>query len=72
MEGSHSPFGFIYQICKDTGWSVRYVMWKIPYPELLLMQLDAPHYVDKDIKKKESGQSALNFFQTQLKNGKNG
>ena len=46
IEGSHSPFGLIYQIAKDTGWSIEYVM-KIPYSTLTMMLADAPRYVRK-------------------------
>jgi hypothetical protein len=73
MEGSHSPFGFIWQIATHTGWSVRHILWKIPYPTLLMMMNDAPHYVNadelkrqKNNRKKTKGQNALNFFQTKL------
>lgn len=44
MEGSHSPFGLIYQIAKDTGWSVEYILG-LPYVTLVLMMADAPRYV---------------------------
>ncbi|WP_459188663.1 hypothetical protein ACGE0T_00740 [Parabacteroides sp. APC149_11_2_Y6] len=44
VEGSHSPFGLIYQIAKDTGWSMEYIK-KIPYPTLVMMLADAPRYV---------------------------
>lgn len=44
VEGSHSPFGLIYQIAKDTGWSVEYIL-KLPYVTLVLMMADAPRYV---------------------------
>ena len=73
MEGSHSPFGFIWQIASETGWSHHRILWKIPYPTLLLMLNDAPHYVNeekksktKNVQRKEKGQSALDFFQTRL------
>lgn len=43
-EGSHSPFGMIYQIARDAGWSVEYVL-KQPYARLMMMLQDAPRYV---------------------------
>lgn len=46
IEGSHSPFGLIYQIAKDTGWTIEYIM-KIPYATLIMMLSDAPRYVRK-------------------------
>ncbi len=74
MEGSHSPFGFIWQIASETGWSHHRILWKIPYPVLLLMLSDAPRYVTGDKQKKRpgnnkvktKGQNALDFFQTRL------
>ncbi|MCC8143840.1 MAG: hypothetical protein LUD02_02625 [Tannerellaceae bacterium] len=46
MEGSHSHFGLIYQIAKDTGWSVEYIMG-LPYAMLVTMLADAPRYISK-------------------------
>lgn len=34
----------IYQIAKDTGWSVEYIL-RLPYPLLVMMLSDAPRYV---------------------------
>ncbi|WP_230201960.1 hypothetical protein [Bacteroides neonati] len=71
MEGSHSPFGMLWQIASATGWSLHHLLWKVNYPTLLLMAADAPRYVKK--KKEEEGQgtrqrgSSLAFFQTKLK-----
>jgi hypothetical protein len=45
MEGSHSPFGFIWQVASETGWSIRHILWKAPYALLLLMMSDTPHYL---------------------------
>jgi len=79
MEGSHSPFGFIWQIASQTGWSVHDILWKVPYPTLLMMMSDAPRYLTaeelkrqkvkgKGLKVKNEGQNALGFFQTRLSN----
>ena len=46
MEGSHSPFGFVMQIASQTGWSIKYITWQVPYASLLLMMMDMPHWVD--------------------------
>lgn len=46
VEGSHSPFGLIYQIAKDTGWSMKYIR-TLPYTTLVMMLSDAPRYVSK-------------------------
>jgi hypothetical protein len=52
-EGSHSLFGFIWQIASATGWSVKYILWGINLQTLQMMLYDAPHYVsDKKAGKK--------------------
>ncbi len=70
MEGSHSPFGVIWQIATETGWSKDYIMWKINYQTLMMMMADAVRYV-KDGKKNNKGRSgrgsALGYFQSRLK-----
>jgi hypothetical protein len=75
MEGSHSPFGFIWQIATQTGWSVYRILWQTPYPTLLLMMSDAPHYVSEEEQKqknakisKQKMKKSLEFFQTRLSN----
>lgn len=76
-EGSHSPFGFIWQIANATGWSVRYIMWGVNYQTLLMMLADAPRYVDEGASPVPSGRkgegkeisqkkSVIDFFQSQL------
>jgi hypothetical protein len=80
MEASHSPFGFIWQIASQTGWSVHRILWQIPYPALLMMICDAPRHVSADelkrrkrkqgkpVSSKKEGMGALDFFQTRLNN----
>jgi hypothetical protein len=46
MEPTHSPFGLVGQIARDTGWSVSYIMRGVNYPTLIMMWNDVPHYVD--------------------------
>jgi len=80
MEASHSPFGFVWQIASQTGWSVSYILWRVPYPTLLMMIYDAPRYMKADeIRRlsrkgktgtKVSGQNSLEYFQTKLNNEK--
>ena len=41
-EGSHSPFGFVWQIASATGWSVDYILNKVNYQTLIMMLSDAP------------------------------
>lgn len=63
MEGSHSPFGLMWQVASATGWSIHYITRRISYPMLLLMVADAPRLVKEKNKKKGS---AISLFQTML------
>lgn len=45
METSHSPFGLIGQIARDTGWSIRYILHGVNYPTLMLMWRDCPRHI---------------------------
>lgn len=65
--GSHSPFGFIWQVCSATGWTVDYVLWGVSYPVLILMISDAPHYEKKPQRTdEEEGEDIAGFFQSRL------
>lgn len=75
-EGSHSPFGFIWQISTATGWSVDYILNKVNYQTLIMMLSDAPRYVrvkntDNDESKDKTAEDEANdivsFFQSNLK-----
>jgi acid phosphatase family membrane protein YuiD len=65
MEGSHSPFGVIWQIATATGWSMHYILWKVNYQTLVMMSADAVRYVSA--KKRKKKKSLINCFQTRLK-----
>ena len=70
FEGSHSPFGFVWQIASETGWSVDYILWKVPAQSLLTMIADAPHYrktKKEDIKAEDDEAKQLGFFQSMFK-----
>lgn len=78
FEGSHSPFGFIWQIADATGWTVDYILWGVNYQTLLMMLADAPRYVeasdksdvsdksDKTNKVDKTPKTVLGFFQSKL------
>lgn len=79
-EAPHSPFGLVWQVATATGWSIDYILWKVPYPMLLLMAKDAPRYVSVEEQKKRQykemmkkiqkesavGQDPVAFFQTHI------
>lgn len=52
MDGLHSPFGMIWSIAAQTGWSVDYILWGISWAALQIMMADAPRYT-MGSKKKE-------------------
>lgn len=71
FEPSHSLLGMIWQVCEATGWTMRHVLWRVPYPTLLMMMADAPRYIKKRREtkkqgKEETGASILSFFQSHL------
>ena len=72
-EGSHSPFGFVWQIASATGWSVRYILYGVNYQTLIMMLSDAPRYVNKKVSEKkaqteeEEANDIVGFFQSNLK-----
>lgn len=74
-EGSHSPFGFVWQIASETGWNVDYILNGVNYQTLIMMLSDAPHYVSKrkngkhkdERSAKEEADDIVGFFQSKLK-----
>lgn len=75
-EGSHSPFGFVWQIASATGWSVDYIPNKVNYQTLIMMLSDAPRYVrDKsgssgpadERSAEDEADGIVGFFQSKLK-----
>ncbi len=65
FEGSHSPFGIIWQIASATGWSVHYILWRVNFQTLTLMLADAPHYELSD-GKQAGGMTTEQVFQSKL------
>ena len=73
-EGSHSPFGFVWQIASATGWSVEYILHGVNYQTLIMMISDAPRYIDGKKESKNDNRSAeeeasdiVGFFRSNLK-----
>lgn len=72
-EGSHSPFGFIWSIASQTGWSVDYILDGVNYQTLIMMLSDAPHYVSKKRgsscvtgSAEDQAREIVGFYQSQL------
>lgn len=72
-EGSHSPFGFIWQIAGATGWSVGYILNRVNYQTLIMMLSDAPRYIkvkeneSEDMTAEDEADNIVGFFQSNLK-----
>ena len=45
MQGSHSLFGLIWSIQKETGWSHKYILWGEPWINLQIKFADAPRMI---------------------------
>lgn len=68
-EGSHSPFGFVWQIASATGWSVDYILNSVNWQALIMMISDAPRLVDRQAEEKTAEDEAdeiVAFYQSQL------
>lgn len=48
-EGSHSLFGFVWQVASATGWSIGYILNGVNYQTLIMMLSDAPRYVRRKV-----------------------
>lgn len=70
--GSHSPFGFVWQVASATGWSVRYILDGVNYQTLIMMLSDAPHYErmkrggDDGRTAEEEASDIVGYFQSRL------
>jgi hypothetical protein len=42
--GMHSPWGMLFQIVKETGWSWHDVLWKTSRANIMLMMADRSHF----------------------------
>lgn len=40
----HSPWGVLYQLVKETGWSWNQLLWETSYANLMLMMADRPNF----------------------------
>lgn len=69
-EGPHSPFGLVWQVATATGWSIDYILWKVPYPMLLLMAKDASRYVSAEEQKKRQYKEMMKKMQKECATAK--
>ena len=53
--GMHSPWGLLYQIIKETGWTLHYVLWKVSRSNLQMMHADGIRLKKTNKDKEEEG-----------------
>ncbi|MEM9338719.1 MAG: hypothetical protein AAGA66_08335 [Bacteroidota bacterium] len=58
----HSPWGTIYQIVKETGWSWHYVLWKVSRLNIMMMMADRPGFKKSTNVRKVSGRDMANHY----------
>ena len=58
-EGSHSLFGFVWQVASATGWSIGYILNGVNYQTLIMMLSDAPRYVRRKVNGTGGASSAV-------------
>ena len=44
LKGLHSPFGMMYLLQKETGWTDDYILWGTSWANLQMKLADAPRY----------------------------
>lgn len=45
--GMNSPFGVLFQIVKETGWTMHYILWQVSWANIMLMLADRPSFGKK-------------------------
>ena len=64
----HSPWGTIYQIVKETGWSWHEVMWKVSRLNIRMMMADRPGFKrEKNRVKKVNGKQMAEHYRNKYK-----
>ncbi|WP_148233499.1 hypothetical protein [Pseudopedobacter saltans] len=43
----NSPFGVLFQIVKETGWTMHYILWQVSWANIMLMLADRPSFGKK-------------------------
>ena len=66
--GLNSPFGKIWSLASQTGWSVNYILRKVNYTMLVMMLADAARYTTKEPVVKINTQSQATGLFTRLQN----
>ena len=62
MEGSHSLFGVIWSIQKETGWTHDYILWGESWFNIQMKLADAPRMINGNRKKTIKSEDELEEF----------
>jgi hypothetical protein len=62
MEGSHSLFGVIWSIQKETGWTHDYILWGESWFNIQMKLADAPRMINGNRKKTIESEDELEEF----------
>ena len=62
MDGSHSLFGIIWSIQKETGWTHKYILWGESWFNIQMKLADAPKMVNGHKKEIESDEELAEFL----------
>jgi len=63
MQGSHSLFGVIWSIQKETGWTQKYILWNESWFNMQLKLPDAPRMgKNKTVKEIKSDEEMEEFL----------
>lgn len=62
MEGSHSLFGIIWSIQKETGWTHEYILWGESWFNIQMKLADAPRMITGSRKKTIESEDELEEF----------
>jgi hypothetical protein len=68
--GLHSPWGMLFEIIKQTGWTWHYVLWKVSRANLLLMIADQAYIKTKKEPKVKEGNGASLFQKIKSKHAR--
>jgi hypothetical protein len=69
-KGMHSPWGMLFEIIKQTGWTWHYVLWKVSRANLLLMIADQAYIKTKKEPKVKEGNGASLFQKIKSKHAR--
>jgi hypothetical protein len=60
--GMNSPWGVMWNIQKETGWTDEYLLWEIPWINVRMKLADAPHYLYSKIKEIKTEDELRDFL----------